>query len=203
MDWRYWLLLLFFLQASCLCVNAQNRDNATEGSGNIRNRNNATEGLSPLLNEAKKYVGTREIGNNQGFTNRYLEQGLKKVGWHKSEPYCAYFVSFILNEVNAKFPKTRSGAARAFINSKSILAKDVAKGYKKAQPGWLVIWRRGSEYKGHIGFVLNWQMNKGRTIEANTSADKGLQYDGDGIWERSREIIGWGNFRIDYFTPVL
>jgi len=131
-----------------------------------------------------------------------LESGLKKVGWKKGQPYCAFFVSFILNEINAKFPKTRTGMARSFINSKSILAKDVAKGYKNVPAGWLAIWRRGTQEKGHIGFVINWQKNRGKTIEANTSADKGSQFDGDGIWEKSREIISWGNFRIDYFTPV-
>lgn len=191
MDSRLLLLVLFFLLLFCSCANAQS---------DTKTQSNMIE--PPQILAFEKYIGTKEIGNNAGFSNKEFEKGLKSVGWRKGQPYCAYAVSFILNIVKATYPQIRSGLARAFITKKSILAKDVAKGYKQVPAGWLVIWRNGNTYKGHIGIVKSWKGNEGTTIEANTSELAGSQRDGDGVWKKQRKIVDHSQFRIDYFTRV-
>jgi hypothetical protein len=155
------------------------------------------------LDLASSYVGTTELtGNNDGLE---VEQFLASVGLAKGNPYCAAFVSFILDETTGIWqPKIRSGLASHFITAASIDARDVLRGSISVPDGTLVIWQKGNTIFGHIGFVAEQEeSNLFRTIEANTSSGVyGNQRDGDGVWYRQRSIEPANYFRITNFTKV-
>jgi len=171
MRYFWWLLLFFFLQSLSL--------------------------LADVVSTAEKYVGVRESGHNRGY---WVEKFQAFVGIPKGSPWCAAFVSWVLEEARVKYPSIRSGLAMAFVTKRSIKAKHVAKGYKQAGRNFLVIWKRGDTWKGHIGIVVNWHKINGETIEGNTG-DGNLR-DGDGVYRKKRSIIDSQSFRIEYFTPT-
>lgn len=163
--------------------------------------NSSNKGNPKLVATAKKYVGVKEKGHNRG---KLIEQWQKKYGGKPGYPYCAYFVSAMLDESGSTVPKVRTGRSRSFFNSKSIRISHIAKGYAEVLPGWILIWanfRKGKMLKtGHVG--INVRQLKGsiilfETIEANTrSENKGRQDEGDGVYERVRGITNKGNFRL-------
>ena len=70
-----------------------------------------------IIAEAQKWVGVKEIGDNQGWENKELEAKMKtNGGWWKGAPYCACFVKMVIVSVatgKAKefFKKTLTAAA--------------------------------------------------------------------------------------------
>jgi hypothetical protein len=81
---------------------------------------------------AKKYLNTIEqTPNGEKTINKFLAS----VGLGSGYSWCAAYVSFVLSESHCIEPKIRSPMAIRFINKNSILAKHVAKGYKKIDPG--------------------------------------------------------------------
>jgi hypothetical protein len=91
----------------------------------------------------------------------------------------------------------RSGLAQKFIVSGSVPAKHVAKGYRQVEPGWLVVWKRGDTYGGHIGIVERWSGISGETIEGNVR-----QGNKEGVFRKKRAITDGQWFRITHFTKV-
>lgn len=155
------------------------------------------------MDTAKFYIGTTEkTGKNDG---PEVEMFLKSVGLKKGAQWCAAFVSYnLIAAKNVKEPTVRSGLARSFVTKKSIKAVDVLRKIKKIPIGSLVIWRKGTSISGHIG-ILNkdWIGEKGSTVEGNTSSGTaGSQYDGGGVYARTRKIEPANYFRITDFTLV-
>ncbi len=152
---------------------------------------------------AGSYVGTTELtGDNDG---PEVERFLGAVGLAKGNPYCAAFVSYILDETpGIEQPAIRSGLASKFITDASINAKQVLRGSEPVPDGTIVVWRKGNTIFGHAGFVASQSGdNLFETIEANTSSGVyGSQRDGDGVWTRQRSIQPGNYFRITHFTPV-
>jgi hypothetical protein len=155
------------------------------------------------LDLAESYIGTTELtGNNDGLE---VEQFLGSVGLKKGNPYCAAFISFILDETpGIKSPTIRTALASKFITNTSIDAKQVLRGTEAIPDGSIVIWQKGNTIFGHAGFVESQlSSNRFRTIEANTrSGTYGDQSDGDGVWRRQRSILPGNYFRITKFTFV-
>lgn len=166
---------------------------------------------------ALAYEGVTEAtGRNDG---PQVEAFLRSVGLPAGNPYCAAFVSYVLDETEAElnmsgtpgghvdpppqiWPQIRSGLAYDFITDRSIEARKVLRG-AAVPDGAIVIWRRGDTIYGHAGFVMAWHGARGSTIEANTSpGSAGPQADGDGVWRRERMINPANYFRITHFTPV-
>jgi hypothetical protein len=158
----------------------------------------------PHLTLADSFIGTTELtGNNDGLE---VEQFLESVGLAKGNPYCAAFVSYILDETpGVEQPTTRSGLASHFIMANSIEAREVLRGTTSVPDGTLVIWQKGNTIFGHVGFVAEQsEQNLFTTIEANTrSGVYGNQRDGDGVWQRTRSIQPANYFRITNFTKVM
>jgi hypothetical protein len=154
-----------------------------------------------VADSARAYIGVKEVGNNSG---EMVKKFLASVHLGLGYSWCAGFVRYILDITKAIEPKIRSAMARAYITSKSINAKRVAKGYIKIPAGWLVIWQRGTNGAGHIGITASeWSGNQGKTIEGNTSSGQsGSQANGDGVYPKTRKITTWSDFRITHFTPV-
>lgn len=150
-----------------------------------------------LVKTAAKYVGIKESGQNSGY---WVERFQASVQAPKGSPWCAAFVSFVLDEIGNTVVKIRSALSQRYITRNSVKAKHVAKGYKKIGPGWLAIWKLAGTYKGHIGIVVKWGENSGSTIEGNTGPDGGR--DGDGVYLKSRKIIDYSQFKITNFTPT-
>lgn len=156
------------------------------------------------LDFAASYVGTTELtGQNDG---PEVERFLESVGLQAGNPYCAAFISYVLDETpGIHKPTVRSGLASHFITDGSIDARHVLRGTVDVGPGSIVIWQRGNTIYGHAGFIEDQEStNKFATIEANTSSGVyGNQADGDGVWRRSRTIQPGNHFRITRFTPVV
>ena len=146
------------------------------------------------------YVGVREVGKN---TSPEIDRWLRSVNLRPGNPYCAAFVSYILDSAHVSYPKIRSGLARNFVTNRSIPASRVMIGIEQIPEGSIVVWRRGNTIFGHAGFVTSWQGASGTTIEANTSSgEQGSQSDGDGVYRRTRTIIPSAHFRITDFTVI-
>ena len=159
------------------------------------------------LDTALAYVGTVERGgNNRGAR---VERFLRSVGLGPGHPWCAAYVSYVLDAAGVRAPLNerrrviRSGLAARFITARSIRASEALRGVKPVPPGAVVIWRKGNGPYGHAGFVVDWDGASGETVEGNTSSGRaGSQRDGDGVWRRQRRITPGRYFRIVSFTPV-
>jgi hypothetical protein len=159
---------------------------------------------------ASGYIGVQEkTGKNDG---PVIETMLKRYGFSKGTPYCAVFVSWVLDsterQTGSRFthPVYRGASSRSFISKGTVAAKWVLSqpGYR-LPPGSIVGWKRGSTPFGHVGFVVQHaSTNRFITIEANTSpGEKGSQRDGNGIWQRTRSIQPFSEFRItDFVIPI-
>lgn len=121
----------------------------------------------PHLDTAIYYcnLGVKEKTNNND--GKYVEMFQKKVNTYKGAPWCAAFVSYVLDACKDILLKIRSALAQNFITKNSISAKSVMYGRKKIPSGSLVIWKNGETIKGHIGFVYVWDKVNGQTIEGN------------------------------------
>jgi len=152
------------------------------------------------LDTANTYVGTVEAtGHNDGVN---VEKFLRSVGLEKGYSWCAAFVSYCLTVSHSTFP-IRSALAQKFITKQSIKANDVLIGKIKIPSGSLVIWKRGTGPLGHIGFIRRWGTVSGETIEGNTSSNEvGSQFEGGGVFQKTRTIQPSNYFRICYFTLV-
>lgn len=157
----------------------------------------------PHIRIARSYLSVREHPANSN-AGKEVEMFLRYTGLGKGNPWCAAYVSFCLGRANVKYPLIVSAAARRFVTDKSIPAAKVLSGQYKLKGGEIVIWQRGNGWAGHVGFVIAQLANdKIRTIEGNTSSgEKGSQFDGGGVYERTRVILPTSYFQIIYFTPV-
>ena len=177
-----------------------------------------------LANEfAERKVMEDPLGSNR---SPDIDQWLSALGLALGLPYCAAFTSFCLTESgDVDLPRTRSGRARDFINNDSFIAdfcansvammhdkcqaevpaRVVQRGGVPVKPGALVIWklnRDPQDWKGHIGFVTDWEGQKGHTVEANTSPPGGDQREGLGVFFKERQLHPFSYFRITHFTTV-
>ena len=146
---------------------------------------------------AESCIGVKESGNNRGVQVQKFQQSVNaSIG----SPWCAAFIRYVLDKAGAGLIRVRSALAQDYIVKSSVKAKDVAKGYIKVKPGWLVIWKYADTYRGHIGIVKNWDKNEGNTVEGNTGADGGRE--GDGVYGKHRKIISYAQLHITHFTPT-
>lgn len=155
----------------------------------------------PHIDKAKQYLFvTEKTGGNDG---EPIETWQRFVGVPIGSPYCAAFVSYILNEVKAIYPDIVSAVATSFITEESIDADDVYDGRASVDNSYLSIWRSGKTWKGHVGFVYLWEGVEGYVIEANTSPGyKGSQRNGGGVYMKHRAIEPDKYFRIVAFTKI-
>jgi len=130
---------------------------------------------------ANKWVGIKEIGNNQGFSSTVFQNMMKAVGWKSSEEWCMYFAKAIHYEaykdkpqVQAKIKKILTGSTQeSFVNAKN----DKTGTYTTSNTpkvGDIIIWQKSTvPYKGHAGVVTAIKNGMVETIEGNTD-DKDL-----------------------------
>jgi len=157
----------------------------------------ASEQANKVYNVAKSYVGVTETKNN---SSPIIDKFIKHLGLKPGIQWCACFVTYCLDSAKTK-NMPRTALARNFITKKSIKSSQVIYSNMIIPKGSIVIWRRGNTIFGHVGFINNWQGNKGTTIEGNTSPDNTKnQYNGDGVYHKQRVISPLNYFRITNFT---
>ncbi len=157
-------------------------------------------GCTPVA-EQKPDVGPRVveiaggyIGHSEVTTNRsqLIDGWLRSVGTPVGNPWCAAFVSHVLDSAGAEKPPIRSARAQAFIVRGSIPATRVMAG-RRVEPGTLVIWRRGDGISGHVEIVKVWDRATGTAIGGNVR---------NAVRKTEYQIIPTAYFRITHFTKV-
>ncbi|MEL6614128.1 MAG: CHAP domain-containing protein [Bacteroidota bacterium] len=172
------------------------------------------------LDVALSQVGVVERPRN---SNRGpdVEKYLRSVGVGPGAPWCASFTSWCRIEASRQTvdqvgfgPFTRSGrpfysavATAHFGYGRKIRMAEVWRGARAAPVGSLVIWRRGTGWQGHIGFVWKdddptdegfargdrspearaWRHRCGVVVEGNAQPGRsGNQRNGGGVYTRDR-----------------
>jgi hypothetical protein len=135
-----------------------------------------------IIAEAQKWVGVKEIGDNQGWENKELETKMKtNGGWWKGAPYCACFVKMVIVSVatgKAKefFKKTLTAAA---INTwQKLQNTEYSEKIDKPEPGCILC------YKNHNEICESTTGDKNTVISGNSPL--GSTPKPDGIVRRTR-----------------
>ncbi len=149
-----------------------------------------------LIQEARKWVGVREAtGHNDGPDVERFQKAVD--GKAQGESWCMAFVQFCLMQVEAK-NAMRTNLFHAehcmtvWNNSPKSMRDTLP------HPGFIVIWQHGTGSNGHTGIVTSESDSSGmfHTIEGNTGSGAGVIRDGDGVYERQRNLKGSGDMRV-------
>ncbi len=173
MQIKTWHKVLFFGSITAFVVYAS-REKLFSGARYIKNK------FGDLVTAfAGKWVGVKEIGDNQSFGNDVFKAMMKNVGWKSSEQWCMYFAKAVHYEIFKDNP-TELAKINRILNGGTQLSYDQAKNDKSGtytvsstpQKGDIQIYRNNATGKGHAGVVVNVNSNGTlSTIEGNTSDD--------------------------------
>jgi surface antigen len=147
-----------------------------------------------MANYAVKWVGTEEVGNNNGFANDMFESMMKQVGWRSSDQWCMYFAKMI--HYNS-FPNDRDNINKvlnglsqgSFANATNDATNTYMTTKVNPQVGDIIIFQHlNLPATGHAGVVVKVNNNNTvDTIEGNTS-DKNIS-DGDLVARKTRTSV--------------
>ena len=133
-----------------------------------------------ILKEAEKWLGCKETSNNRSA----CVDEIQKLYNSKitSEAWCCKFVWAMTNEACKKLgienPLVHTASTSILLsNAKKTLRTD-------ATPGVGSIFYTSRDSGGHVGFVLEVNENKFKTIEGNTTADGGKV---EGVFNKMRD----------------
>jgi len=151
---------------------------------------------------AKSYNGTKEIGKNRG---EFIDKLNRFTRVPLGSPYCASFVSYVIDSAsrleNIKY-KVKSALAMRLRNKQTYSAKLVLDGKRYPKASEVIVWQKGKSVFGHAGIVTkDWTSIFGQSIQANTSKTAESR-DGNGIWIKNAKINPFSYFRIVAFTPI-
>lgn len=134
-----------------------------------------------IIETAKKYIGKREIPNNQGFLDSTFQKKMQDVGWLKGHAWCSYFCELVWKEAYQDDKKIVAEINKLFSASATATYKnfELAGGWvlsSKPAPGALAVWRQGVDWRGHIGIVTEVvDKNTFKSIEGNTNEQGGRE----------------------------
>lgn len=156
-----------------------------------------------IVQVAKQFVGTKEIGNNHGFDNPYFEVLLSRLGWTRGASWCAYSAML-------KWYLYYQGQDKVYAKIKHVLHPHCRTMWDRAESsqvvkvgqipmiGAIVVWAVGTDGSGHCGVVV--EVNPDGTfvtVEGNTSDKaKGSQNNGDGEYIRERNMKSSPKWRL-------
>lgn len=144
-----------------------------------------------LVNEARRWVGIGERGgNNRG---QLVEIFQRHAGIAPGDPWCMAFVQYCLAQIDnlaALFnPATRSARIGNSCHCMTVWGStDPDLRDMKPSVGSIAIWRRENTAQGHTGIVSAVSKDEFRTIEGNTSPAKGVDREGDGVFEKTHQL---------------
>jgi surface antigen len=171
MQIKTWHKVLFFGSITAFVVYL-NREKLFSGARYIKNK------FGDLVTAfAGKWVGVKEIGDNQAFGNDVFQAMMKSVGWKTTEQWCMYFAKAVHTEVFKNNP-TELAKINKILNGSTQLSYVQAQNDKsgtytvsdKPQKGDIQIFRNTLTGKGHAGIVTDVNSNNTvSTIEGNTS----------------------------------
>jgi hypothetical protein len=168
-----------------------------------------------LVHEAKRWVGTKEIGGNN--SGQLVELFQKAVdGKAVKEAWCMAFVQFsIINSLqyfyiaNKENPNTVSKALFSSEHCMTVWNKTpVAQRRLKPEAGLIAIWNHQGTTNGHTEICTSeiYDSVYFDTVGGNTGSGSGVVREGDGVWARKRNIHGEGTMKlvgfIDPFSVV-
>lgn len=133
-------------------------------------------------NEALKWEGMEELGNNEAFKNKEFQKKMQEAGFKKGYEWCVIFAKMVwLNvfkqdvEIIKKIISPSSMQTwKNFSNTANLQGKFVrVEAQSKPKPGDIVVWqRKGSAAKGHAGLVTKVNNDLSfKTIEGNSNED--------------------------------
>lgn len=126
---------------------------------------------SKILALALSFVGYEEIKGNAGFKDSEFEILMKKYGWFKPLPWCAFFTKMVYNEIGLKVEFMSGGVVRTM--REYVKLSPDHKLYSKPVPGCLAIYRRFEnnvpQALGHIGIVESVGKTHFMLIEGNSN----------------------------------
>jgi surface antigen len=192
MQIKTWHKVLFFGSITAFVVYAS-REKIFKGAKYVQQK------FGDLVNAyAGKWVGVKEIGENQSFGNEVFQEMMKAVGWHSSDQWCMYFAKAIHYNVFDKNPTEQAKINKVLIGntqqSYNNAKNDTSGTYTISDTpkvGDIVIFRHSNvPSKGHAGVVVKVNSNNTiDTIEGNTS-EKSIS-NGDVVAKKNRtSIIG-------------
>ena len=137
-----------------------------------------------VIDTAQLEVGYQETGNNDTKYGKWY--GLN------NQPWCAMFVSWCFAQADLSelvAAQTKKGFASCDAGLKWFAKRNKLIPVGQAQPGDVVFFQFDDDAQpDHVGIVIkNWK-RRGilLTVEGNTSADKGSQSNGDGVYVKKR-----------------
>jgi surface antigen len=172
MEIKTWHKVLFFGSITAFIIYAS-RQKIVSGAKYVQ------EKFGDLVSAfAGKWVGVKEIGNNQAFGNKVFEAMMKAVGWKSSDEWCMYFAKAVHYDVFKDQPQVQSNIQKiltgstqqSFVNAKN----DKTGTYTTSNTpkiGDIIIWQRSTvPWKGHAGIVTAVKDGMVETIEGNTDS---------------------------------
>ncbi len=152
-----------------------------------------------ILEEAQRWVGVKEIKNNELFDRKGFKKFLEGGSWDIGQAYCMYFAMQCWRIAYAKSGNSHiltdildhhfsPSAKRSFDKFDSI---DMVSG--TPQIGSIAIWQLWKDgqpqWQGHAGIVenINFANNMIFTIEGNTGNPD--QRTGDGVYRKDRSLL--------------
>jgi hypothetical protein len=171
MQIKTWHKVLFFGSITAFVVYAS-REKIFKGAKYVQQK------FGDLVTAfAGKWVGVKEIGNNQAFGNDVFQAMMKNVGWKSTEAWCMYFAKAVHYEIFKDNP-TELAKINRILNGGTQLSYEQAQNDKSGtytvsstpKKGDIQIYRNKVTGKGHAGIVTEVNNNNTvSTIEGNTS----------------------------------
>lgn len=152
-----------------------------------------------IVAAAKRYVGIRENGNNNGWNNADFEAKMKSAGWYSGAEWCNFFVRMLLLELT-------KGSVREFVNtnitgSTQLTWKNLQTPSKYHEvlktpcKGALIIYQKLNDPShGHIEIFVNSASDGGYYVISGNSNFKDKS--GQGVAYVQRPKTGLNNHKI-------
>lgn len=163
-----------------------------------------------LVFEAMRWRGAHEVGgDNRGWAVEQFQQAVD--GKASDEAWCAAFVWYCIGMVDDVAAFLHDSHRSPLYPSELVMDvwRRSPEGMRRKLPrvGDVMVWQHYDGDKptgrGHIGIVTNYPGDRiVHTIEGNTGPGPGVVREGDGVYEKLRNLTGSGSMRVEGFLGV-
>lgn len=157
-----------------------------------------------LVVEARRWIGTKEIGNNSGEIVTMFQN------WDNSPdhwPWCMAFVQYCLKQVDILYGELGQLCTEHSLKRSEHVMTVWNRSPKRCRrtspkPGYIAIWRHYKNGKatssGHTGIVTGANIKHGvfSTIEGNTSDSANVEREGEGVYSKVRSLNPKGSMKL-------